>query len=127
MPFLSGSLGFERFNVTGFESQEFGEEQLAKLAQFASGKFESNSTESTQVGFLGGEHLFDTVFDLGKNVINNALHCGITGTPTTLGISTWPTASSKRSTPGWRARVLFDALANPLDLRVASPRVEVPA
>ena len=77
MPFLSGSLGFERFSVSGFDAQQFGEAQLAQLEQAACGKFSTASTETAQVGFLGGEHLFDQVFDLNKNVINDAMHCSI--------------------------------------------------
>lgn len=77
MPFLSGSLGFERFKVSGFQAAQFGEAQLEQLEQAACAKFQTTSTETTHVGFLGGEHLFDQVFDLGKNVINNAMHCSI--------------------------------------------------
>lgn len=77
MPFLSGSLGFERFSVSGFEPQQFGDAQMEQLEQAACAKFQTNSTETTHVGFLGGEHLFDQVFDLGKNVINDAMHCSI--------------------------------------------------
>ena len=77
MPFLSGSLGFERFQVDGFEAKEFTDQHIKTLAKAASGQFETTATENTQVGFLGGEHLFDTVFDLGKNVINGALHCSV--------------------------------------------------
>lgn len=77
MPFLSGSLGFERFSVSGFEPQQFGEAQMEQLEQSACAKLQTTSTETTHVGFLGGEHLFDQLFDLGKNVINDAMHCSI--------------------------------------------------
>ncbi|MCA9128875.1 MAG: hypothetical protein KDB22_17435 [Planctomycetales bacterium] len=77
MPFLSGSLGFERFTVTGFKEQRFGEEHIARLQQFASGQFQTSAIENVQVGFLGGDHLFDQTFDLGKNVIDDALHCSV--------------------------------------------------
>jgi hypothetical protein len=77
MPFLRGSLGFERFNVSGFESSSFGDEHIEILSQHAAGRHESSSTENVQVGFLGGEHLFDQEFDLAKNVINDAVHCSV--------------------------------------------------
>lgn len=77
MPFLRGSLGFERFSVQGFDSQQFGEEHLEILTKFAAGQSETESAEEVQVGFLGGDHLFDQEFDLDKNVINNALHCAV--------------------------------------------------
>ena len=76
MPFLSGSLGFERFSVSGFKG-EFDEEQLEKLVQAASGALPATTEDAVQVGFIGGDHLFDQTFDLGKNLINQALHCGI--------------------------------------------------
>ncbi len=77
MAFLSGSLGFERFSVTGFEASQFEQEHLDALAQLAGGKNESASEENALVGFLAGEHLFDHDFALDKNVINEALHCGV--------------------------------------------------
>ena len=77
MPFLSGSLGFERFSVTGFDAPHFEEEIIEKLSHHASGKFQTSSTENTSIGFIGGDHLFDQHFDFGKNIIHDALHCGV--------------------------------------------------
>ncbi|MCR9292166.1 MAG: hypothetical protein NXI32_05570 [bacterium] len=77
MPFLSGSLAFERFHVSGFDQKAFCDEDIAKLERFASGQSATSSNDNVRVGFLGGEHLFDQHFDLGKNVINGALHAAI--------------------------------------------------
>lgn len=77
MPFLRGSLGFERFAVEGFDAEAFGDEHIEILTKHAAGQFETSSEENAQVGFLGGDHLFDQDFDLGKNLINNALHCSV--------------------------------------------------
>ncbi len=77
MPFLRGSLGFERFAVNGFDAEAFGDEHIEILAQHAAGQFETSSEENEQIGFLGGDHLFDQEFDLEKNLINNALHCSV--------------------------------------------------
>ncbi len=77
MAFLSGSLGFERYTVSGFESSQFEQQHLDALAQLAGGKNESVSEENVLVGFLAGEHLFDHDFSLEKNVINESLHCGV--------------------------------------------------
>ena len=77
MPFLRGSLGFERFNVTGFDSDQFGQEHIEILGQHTAGKIQTSSLEHVHIGFLGGDHLFDQDFDLGKNLINNALHCSV--------------------------------------------------
>lgn len=77
MPFLRGSLGFERFSVAGFESSQFGDEHIEVLSQHAAGKFQTSSTENIHVGFIGGDHLFDQDFDLNKNLINDAVHCSV--------------------------------------------------
>ncbi len=77
MAFLSGSLGFERYTVSGFEASQFAQEHLDALAQLAGGKNESIAEENVLVGFLAGEHLFDHDFSLEKNIINDALHCAV--------------------------------------------------
>ncbi len=77
MPFLRGSLGFERFVVTGFDSSQFDEDHIEVLSEHSAGKLETGSLENVHVGFLGGDHLFDQDFDLTKNLINNALHCSV--------------------------------------------------
>ncbi len=74
MPFLRGSLSFQRFSVKGFEADRFGDEHIEILSQNAAGKFQTSSTENVSAGFLGGGHLFDQQFDLAKNVINDAVH-----------------------------------------------------
>mgnify|MGYP003663118621 CR=1 FL=1 len=77
MPFLRGSLGFERFSVEGFDSDRFGDEHIEILAKHAAGKFQTSSAENVHVGFLGGHHLFDQDFDLSKNLVNNAVHFSV--------------------------------------------------
>ena len=74
MPFLRGSLAFQRFSVTGFEAERFGDEHIEILSKHAAGKFQTASEENVSVGFLGGEHLFDQDFDHSKNLINEAIH-----------------------------------------------------
>jgi hypothetical protein len=77
MPFLRGSLSFERFTTSDFEAQLFTEEHLELLANHAAGQVQTDSPENIHVGFLGGDHLFDQAFEFGKNVINNTLHAGL--------------------------------------------------
>lgn len=77
MPFLAGSLAFERFCVEGFESASFNDDHIALLQEHVAGNVQTAAAENVHVGFLGGEHLFDQEFDLGKNVINEALHCSV--------------------------------------------------
>lgn len=77
MPFLSGSLSFERFRVENFTSESFGQEHLDLMEKYAAGNVETDSTENIHTGFLGGTHLFDQDFSVDKNVINDAVHFGI--------------------------------------------------
>ncbi|MGB7345669.1 MAG: hypothetical protein WBD20_15750 [Pirellulaceae bacterium] len=77
MPFLRGSLGFERFAVAGFEASAFDDEHIEILAKHAAGRTDSAAIENVHTGFLGGDHLFDQDFDLSKNVVNEALHVGV--------------------------------------------------
>lgn len=77
MPFLRGSLGFERFSVAGFNAETFDDSHIELLVKHAAGRHESADAEHVHVGFLGGDHLFDQVFDLSKNIINDAVHCSV--------------------------------------------------
>jgi len=77
MGFLSGSVTFECFRVRGSDCRQFGAKQIQALQRFAIGQIETSSPEQADVGFLGGEHLFDRGFDLEKNVIGDALHCAV--------------------------------------------------
>lgn len=77
MAFLSGSVGFERFKVSGAKFKHFKEEHIEALVQFAAGPNQIANAETTNVGFIAGDHLFDNQFDIEKNVIDNALHCAI--------------------------------------------------
>ncbi len=77
MAFLSGSVTFERFRVTGKIPKVFGEDQLAVLQKNAIGKFQTASEDNIHIGFLAGDHLLDTQFDFDKNIIGDSLHCGI--------------------------------------------------
>ncbi len=77
MGLLSGPLTFECFRIVGSELRQFGPEQIEVLEQFAIGRIESTSTEQADVGFLGGNHLFDREFALEKNVIGDVLQCAV--------------------------------------------------
>jgi hypothetical protein len=74
MGFLSGSVGFERFEVRGFDSTQFSEEHIKILSENVIRSSNSSDTELVKVGFIGGDHLFDTEFSAEKNIINDALH-----------------------------------------------------
>lgn len=77
MGFLSGSVTFECYRVRGSDCRQFGPKHIETLKRFAVGQIEGVSEDQPEVGFLGGEHLFDRHFDLEKNVIADALHCAV--------------------------------------------------
>ncbi len=78
MGFLSGSLTFSRYEVTEDKTGDFGEQHLAALRKYKIGSQPGKDLlEEPEVGFTGGSHVFDTQFDLAKNVIGEAMHFGI--------------------------------------------------
>jgi hypothetical protein len=78
MGFLNGRITYMRYRVSGSSPLPFGEELLELAAQHAIGRHGGpDPTDGVAVGWSGGEHVLDTTFDLGKNIINDALHLGI--------------------------------------------------
>jgi hypothetical protein len=77
MAFLSGSLGFERFRVTGFDSKRFEERHLEVMQRLLGGENACSTEENASLGFLAGDHLFDHDFSLEKNVIDQAVHFAV--------------------------------------------------
>jgi hypothetical protein len=77
MGFLSGPVSFEAYRVRESETKQFGAEEIKTLESFAIGQIETASLDQPVAGFLAGGHLFDLDFDLEKNVIGDALHCGV--------------------------------------------------
>ncbi|MBI3822539.1 MAG: hypothetical protein HY289_07655 [Planctomycetes bacterium] len=74
MGFLSGRVTCMRFRVSGRAPRSFDQECLDALAANAIGKQRVASGDGSQVGWIAGDHILDTSFDLAKNVINDALH-----------------------------------------------------
>lgn len=77
MPFLAGSLAFERFKISGTDAKKFDNEHIQTLSKYASGQVEFENPDAVLVGFLGGGHVLDQTFDLAKNIVNGALHCSV--------------------------------------------------
>jgi len=83
MPFLRGTLSFERYTVSQFDANTFDDEHIEALQNHAASDIRigqatsSDAAEDASTGFLGGDHLFDQIFELGKNVINDAVHASI--------------------------------------------------
>ncbi|MBX7102883.1 MAG: hypothetical protein K1X57_02300 [Gemmataceae bacterium] len=73
MGFLSGRVSYTRFRVKGRTPGTFGEAHLEKLADYAAGKQKAVSADGVEVGWVAGDHVLDTEFDLAKNVVNDAL------------------------------------------------------
>ncbi len=74
MGFFSGRLNCMRFKVAGRGPRTFGPEHLDKLAAHAIGKQRLAEADGSSAGWIAGDHILDTRFDLAKNVVNDALH-----------------------------------------------------
>lgn len=73
MAFLTGRVTCMRFRVAGRPPRTFDTEYLDRLAGHAIGKQRVASSDGSQTGWIVGDHILDTNFDLAKNVINDAL------------------------------------------------------
>ncbi len=77
MPFLSGSLGFERFTISGTAPTQFDDSHIEILQRYSTENIPRLAGQEVHVGFLGGAHLLDHHFDLGKCSVGEALHFSI--------------------------------------------------
>src|SRR2546423_7961383 len=73
MGFLTGRVTCTRFRVTGRPSRSFGPEHLEKLAEHAIGRQRVATADGSEAGWIAGDHILDTKFDLAKNIVNDAL------------------------------------------------------
>jgi hypothetical protein len=74
MGFFTGRVTCTRFRVTGRPPRTFGPEHLEKLAAHAIGRQRVAAGDGSQAGWVAGDHILDTRFDLAKNVVNDAMH-----------------------------------------------------
>jgi len=74
MGFFAGRVTCVRFRVSGAPVRTFGEPHLEKLAAHMIGRQRIASGDGSSVGWLAGDHILDTKFDLAKNIVNDALH-----------------------------------------------------
>jgi hypothetical protein len=74
MGFFSGRITFGRFRIDGPSPGNFGPEHLERLAAHAIGKQRIASADGVEVGWIAGDHILDTNFDLAKNVVTDTLH-----------------------------------------------------
>ncbi|AMV25910.1 hypothetical protein VT84_16040 [Gemmata sp. SH-PL17] len=74
MGFFTGRVTFLRFAVGGPAPHLFDDDQLACLSAHAAGRQAVAAADGIEVGWSAGKSVLDLAFDLGKNVINDALH-----------------------------------------------------
>src|SRR5947209_10659572 len=73
MGFLSGRVNFLRFRVAGRAPKMFGPDHLERLADHVIGKERIVSADGIEAGWIAGDHILDTRFDLAKNIVNDTL------------------------------------------------------
>lgn len=77
MGFFSGRVGFLRFRITGAAPGLFSSEHLDRLEANRIGNQRLASADGVECGWIAGEHILDTAFELEKNVINDTLQFGL--------------------------------------------------
>lgn len=77
MGFFTGRVTCLRFRVSGAAPRQFGTEHLDKLKAHAIGRQRVAAGDGSHVGWIAGDHILDTRFDLAKNVVHDALHAEV--------------------------------------------------
>src|SRR5262245_19362933 len=77
MGFFKGRVTFARHKVSGRAPGIFGEEHLENLAASAIGTKRAITAEGMEAGWIAGDHILDTRFELAKNVVNDTLQCAL--------------------------------------------------
>ncbi|MBX9679543.1 MAG: hypothetical protein K2X38_12325 [Gemmataceae bacterium] len=73
MGFLSGRVTCCRFRVGKSAPRMFGPEHLEKLEDAAIGRQRVAMGDGSQMGWIAGDHILDTKFELEKNIVNGVL------------------------------------------------------
>jgi hypothetical protein len=75
MGFWNGRVTFTRYRVSGDRPLPFGEDALERIREHLVGVHGSNaSADGVNSGWAGGDHVLDLNIDLGKNVVDDAIH-----------------------------------------------------
>jgi hypothetical protein len=78
MGFLNGRITYVRYQISGDSPLPFGDEILEAVEQHAIGRHgAADANDGVRVGWAGGDHVLDTTFDHGKNLLNDALQLAI--------------------------------------------------
>lgn len=73
MGFFSGRVTCCRYRVTGRSLSAFHPEHVGKLADHAIGRQKIATADGSQIGWIAGDHILDTKFDLAKNIVHDTL------------------------------------------------------
>jgi len=74
MGFFTGRMTCCRYRVSGRSPRAFGPEHLERLAANAIGKQRIAASDGVESGWIAGDHILDTRFDLAKNIVEDTLH-----------------------------------------------------
>ena len=78
MGFLNGRVTYVRYRVGGDGPLPFGDDLLERVQAHLIGKHGAGEpADGVAIGWAGGNHVLDETIDLGKNVVNDALHMAI--------------------------------------------------
>ncbi len=73
MGFFSGRVSYLRFKVNVPSPGMFTDEHLARLSANKIGAQRVAGADGVEAGWIAGEHILDTNFDLAKNIVNDTL------------------------------------------------------
>lgn len=77
MAFLIGRVTYTRFKADGDLPGMFGPDHLAKLEDAMIGKQRIATADGSQFGWIVGDHILNTRFDLANNIVNDSLQFAI--------------------------------------------------
>jgi hypothetical protein len=78
MGFLSGRVSFVRYRVGGASPLPFDEDTLEKVRALGIGHRQNGETaDGVRTGWAGGDHVLDETIEIGKNLLDDALHLAV--------------------------------------------------
>lgn len=77
MGFFSGRLTCARFRIDAPSPRLFSQNHLDELQAHAINAAALHTEDNVSAGWIAGDHILDTKFDLAKNIVNDCLHFAI--------------------------------------------------
>jgi hypothetical protein len=74
MGFFTGRLTCLRYRFTGPSPRFFSDEHLGQLHDHSFARARPTGANGITTGWIAGDHILDTRFDLAKNIVNDTLH-----------------------------------------------------